>query len=266
LARQIGDAWIVWGALHALALAALALGDLTTARALPGESQSLPAAPNMLLGMQIIRGLVALEDGEHTAAREHLMEALALAVSSADPLATAQVVEYVAHLASCVAQSDVALRLAAAAEAARDTLDVAASRLIECLPHLPLLRELRERWLLPLRSTVDVENARKWWAEGRALSLDEAVELAKIEPKGNPSPALPRAVSYAGAPLTPRQLEVAVLVGQGLTNRQIAERLVVTERGAAAHVERILDKLGVGTRAQIAAWAAEQGLLTTRAD
>jgi DNA-binding CsgD family transcriptional regulator len=41
---------------------------------------------------------------------------------------------------------------------------------------------------------------------------------------------------------------------------------VVTERAAAAHVERILDKLGVGTRAQIAAWAAEQGLLTTRAD
>ncbi len=143
---------------------------------------------------------------------------------------------------------------------------MAASRLVECLPHLPLLRELRERWLLPLRKTVGIENARQWWAEGRALSLNEAVELAKVEPKENPSPAVPRAVSYAGAPLTPRQLEVAVLVAQGLTNRQIAERLVVTERAAAAHVEHILNRLGVGSRTQIAVWTSERGLLAKRPD
>jgi DNA-binding NarL/FixJ family response regulator len=57
-----------------------------------------------------------------------------------------------------------------------------------------------------------------------------------------------------------------VLVAQGLTNRQIAERLVVTQAAAAKHVEHILNKLGVGTRAQIAAWAAERGLVTTRSD
>ena len=68
----------------------------------------------------------------------------------------------------------------------------------------------------------------------------------------------------AGSPLTPRQQEVAVLVGQGLTNRQIAERLLVSERAAAAHVEHILDKLAVGSRAQIAVWASERGLLAPR--
>jgi non-specific serine/threonine protein kinase len=59
-------------------------------------------------------------------------------------------------------------------------------------------------------------------------------------------------------------LEVAVLVAQGLTNRQIAERLVVTERAAAAHVEHILNKLGVGSRTQIAVWISERGLLAER--
>jgi non-specific serine/threonine protein kinase len=211
----------------------------------------------MRLGMLIIRGLVALEGGEHAAARAHLLEALALAVSSEDPLATAQVIEYVAALASCVGQAAVALRLAAAAEAARETLDVAASRLIESLPHLPLLHALRERWLPLLRQRVGTENARHWWAEGRALSLGQAVALAAAWP-------VPPAATVGR--LTPRQHEVAVLVAQGLTNRQIAERLVVSERAAAAHVENILNKLGVSSRTQIAVWAAEHGLLAQRVD
>jgi DNA-binding NarL/FixJ family response regulator len=66
--------------------------------------------------------------------------------------------------------------------------------------------------------------------------------------------------------LTPRQKEVAILVGQGLTNRQIAERLVVSERAAAAHVENILNKLGVGSRTQIAVWASERKLLAKTVD
>src|SRR5439155_6983628 len=103
-----------------------------------------------------------------------------------------------------------------------------------------------------------------WWAEGRALSLNEAVALAEIELKETSSSSAPRTVSDTGAPLTPRQLEVAVLVAHGLTNRQIANRLVVSERAAAAHIEQILNKLGVDSRTQIAVWASERGLLTTR--
>jgi non-specific serine/threonine protein kinase len=267
MARQIGDAWLIWGGLHALALAAVAEHDLSTARALAQESLRLPAAPNMLLGMHIVHGLVALEGKEYVGAREQLLEALSLAVSSEDPLATAQVVEYMAHLASCAGQSDVALRLAAAAEAARETLDVSASRLLECLPHLPLLRELREAWLLPLRKAVGIDGARRWWAEGRALSLAEAVTLAESWPLPAAAVSLPaRSAPAVISPLTPRQREVAVLVAQGLTNRQIAERLVVSERAAAAHVENILNKLGVSSRTQIAVWASEHGLLARDVD
>ncbi len=54
--------------------------------------------------------------------------------------------------------------------------------------------------------------------------------------------------------LTRRQKEVADLVSQGLTNRDIAQRLGIDERSAEGHVERIRDRLGVRSRAQIAAW------------
>ena len=58
--------------------------------------------------------------------------------------------------------------------------------------------------------------------------------------------------------LTPRQNEVAALVGEGRTNREIAERLGITERSAEGHVERIRERLGFTSRAQIAAWSASQ--------
>jgi non-specific serine/threonine protein kinase len=57
-------------------------------------------------------------------------------------------------------------------------------------------------------------------------------------------------------PLTPRELEVAALVGRGFTNRRIAEALVIAERTAETHARNIREKLGLSTRAQIAAWAA----------
>ena len=54
--------------------------------------------------------------------------------------------------------------------------------------------------------------------------------------------------------LSPREDEVAKLVAEGLTNRQIAERLVISERTAQNHVQHILTKLGFTTRRQIGAW------------
>jgi DNA-binding CsgD family transcriptional regulator len=55
-------------------------------------------------------------------------------------------------------------------------------------------------------------------------------------------------------PLSSREAEVASLVAEGLTNRQIGERLVISERTAQNHVQHILTKLGFTTRSQIATW------------
>ena len=60
--------------------------------------------------------------------------------------------------------------------------------------------------------------------------------------------------------LTEREREIAALVAAGLSNNQIAENLVLSRRTVEAHVANIMSKLGLRTRAQIAAWAVEKGL------
>jgi DNA-binding CsgD family transcriptional regulator len=69
----------------------------------------------------------------------------------------------------------------------------------------------------------------------------------------------------AGSRLTGRELEVAELVAEGLTNQAIARRLSVAPRTAEAHVENIRRKLQVRSRAQIAAWVTEHRLRTGEA-
>jgi DNA-binding NarL/FixJ family response regulator len=64
----------------------------------------------------------------------------------------------------------------------------------------------------------------------------------------------------AVALLSRREHEVASMVAEGCTNREIAERLVISERTAENHVQRILNRLGFRSRTQIAAWAIQNGL------
>ena len=75
-------------------------------------------------------------------------------------------------------------------------------------------------------------------------------------------PALAAGGASAAGRLTTRETEIAVLVGQGMTNREIAARLVISERTVDNHVHNILDALDMRHRSQIAAWCAERGLLS----
>jgi DNA-binding CsgD family transcriptional regulator len=75
--------------------------------------------------------------------------------------------------------------------------------------------------------------------------------------KGRQAAPLPEPAD-AGSALTRREREVAGLVAQGMTNKQIANALVIAPRTAEGHVEHILIKLGFTSRAQIAAWYTEQ--------
>jgi DNA-binding CsgD family transcriptional regulator len=67
------------------------------------------------------------------------------------------------------------------------------------------------------------------------------------------------AARVVGGELTAREREVAALVAEGLTNGQLAERLFISPKTAAVHVSNILAKLGLSTRAEIAAWAVRHG-------
>jgi DNA-binding NarL/FixJ family response regulator len=77
-----------------------------------------------------------------------------------------------------------------------------------------------------------------------------------------PAPVLTsrRAAMKEFSGLTGREREVAVLIAQGKSNREIAETLVVTVRTVEAHITRILDKLGFKSRTEIATWAVTKGL------
>jgi DNA-binding NarL/FixJ family response regulator len=92
-------------------------------------------------------------------------------------------------------------------------------------------------------------------ARGETL-LDPRVAGEVIEELRSPHGA----AAGRGSGLTAREEEVLALIAEGLTNREIAERLVISEHTARNHVANILDKLGLSRRAEAAAYAARRGL------
>jgi non-specific serine/threonine protein kinase len=84
------------------------------------------------------------------------------------------------------------------------------------------------------------------YTEGTRLDRGAAVRLALGDTPAGPT----------GGALTPRQQQVALLVADGLTDREIAARLYISTRTAESHVEQILARLGFRSRAQVAGWVA----------
>jgi predicted ATPase/DNA-binding CsgD family transcriptional regulator len=93
------------------------------------------------------------------------------------------------------------------------------------------------------------------YARGRAMTMGDGVVFA-VEDKPAPEPALP-VKSAPDTDLTPRQLEIAGLIAEDLTNRQIADRLFLSERTVETHITNMLNKLGLNSRVQLSRWIAE---------
>ncbi|WP_308166643.1 protein kinase domain-containing protein [Nocardia albiluteola] len=85
---------------------------------------------------------------------------------------------------------------------------------------------------------------------GQAMRMSAAIAYALGEQ--------PTDSAHAVAKLTKRERQVASLVAQGLSNKQIAAKLVISQRTAEGHIEHILTKLGFTSRAQIAAWVVDE--------
>jgi predicted ATPase/DNA-binding CsgD family transcriptional regulator len=176
-------------------------------------------------------GKVETQRGELAAAREHLAEALSLARRMGNRRRLAYTLSALASLASAEGDSERAVRLDAIASAA--VAEIGAN---------PPAQRPSPRRIVPVARTPSAAS----------MTLDEAVDetLAWLA-----EPARPASVT-----LTRREHDVVALLARGLTNRQIAEALVVTEGTAENYVQRVLSKLGFSNRAQIAVWAVEQGL------
>jgi DNA-binding NarL/FixJ family response regulator len=98
--------------------------------------------------------------------------------------------------------------------------------------------------------------------------VHELAQIAALEEQLAPAPR--RAATGVAAPrprdgLTPRELEVLALVTRGLSNRAIAETLVISEKTAEVHVRNILGKLGFSSRTQAATYAVERGIVARSA-
>ncbi|WP_305093830.1 LuxR C-terminal-related transcriptional regulator [Prescottella sp. R16] len=91
------------------------------------------------------------------------------------------------------------------------------------------------------------------FALGRSLSPGDMIARALGEQQGEPEPQQ----EPGETALTAREQEVADLVAQGLTNKVIAEKLVISQRTVEGHVEHIRDKLGFSSRTQIATWVLQ---------
>lgn len=122
-----------------------------------------------------------------------------------------------------------------------------------------------------LRERLGVPAFEVAWSEGSRMLLGRVVttghefarslqagETAHDATDGRSAPAAP---PTSRAPLSPREREVAALVADGLSNRQIATALVIGERTVQSHVASILARLELRNRAQIAAWALQHGLV-----
>jgi len=126
-------------------------------------------------------------------------------------------------------------------------------------PRWPDLPNYHEQVLARTRQALGEDRFQAGFDEGLALPLDAALandhgaSPAAVRP--DPSTDKPSAPDPATAgplaALTPREREVAHLVADGLANKQIADRLVVSPRTAEGHVQRIMIKLGCTTRTQI---------------
>jgi non-specific serine/threonine protein kinase len=117
-----------------------------------------------------------------------------------------------------------------------------------------------EKYLATARAGLGETAFDAAFSEGQAMSPEQAIEYALSAQDASPREAVPERPRAAppSDPLTRRQREVAVLIGQGLTNGEIADALTISKYTVANHVATILRKLNLPSRSQIAVWVTER--------
>jgi len=193
-------------------------------------------------GLAAAMWLLADHDGAATVASA----ALSTMRHLDDPIGVALCLDTLAWIAAAQRQALRALTLLGAVDSAWSALQMA-------LPDM--LREQHDAALGAARAAMSDSVYRAATAKGATMSQAEAIAYALGE---SPRPTSRSAVRPGeNRPrLTRREQDVAVLVARGLSNGQIAATLVISVRTVETHVQHIMDKLDVSTRAQIAAWSA----------
>jgi DNA-binding CsgD family transcriptional regulator len=206
-------------------------------------------------------GWIAVASGDFDQAQESLAEALRLNQAGGQRLGIARGLEAFAALAAARQQPERAARLAGAA-----------CQLRESLGHGTGIGPRIEEVLEFARGRLGASAAAALFAEGREMTAEDAVGFALGPDQDQPVPGPLAAAEPAwtdparlgggahrghgqSTPLTPREHEIVTLIARGLSNREIADELVISPATAARHVANILAKLGYSSRTQVASWA-----------
>ncbi|HEX4815541.1 MAG TPA: LuxR C-terminal-related transcriptional regulator [Nonomuraea sp.] len=246
-ARAHGHRWIMARTSCQLGAVAEARGDLVTARS--QYEMTVPWYRELGNDADLARclarvGRVAARLREFGAAREGLAAGLALSRETGQRQGMARCLVGLSVLAECEGDLESAVLAAAAASALREAIgQQSATHRIEEL-------------LVRARAKLGEGRTAALWSRGRVMSPDDAVH--HVLEGERPAPATPPATPRARRSLlTVREHEIANLLTRGLSNRAIAEELVISPATVARHIANIMEKLGYTSRAQIAVWAAE---------
>jgi non-specific serine/threonine protein kinase len=238
-----------------LGLVAMQSGEPGTARALLeaslADSEEL-GGPWWAAQTLVSLAEVAIGEGNLDLACEHIAEALRTTHMLADQRETAHALEVCALLAVAQRNPTDGLRLVGAARAIRRTHRLE-------LP--PIERDALARCVTQAKRLLGSSATVEALAYGETLSVEAAMSSALCVAEARPTTGVH---PNSNGILTKREQEVAALVARGLTNPQIADVLIIGERTAQTHVANILNKLGLSSRAQIAAWVAERGAVASR--
>jgi len=190
-------------------------------------------------------GWVALRQRDFRRMRELLCESLSIRTEISDKGGIAWCLEKLAEAKREESRFEEAAKILGCAEALRAPV----GSVIDLADQPEYLRIIST-----LQVALGMEAFTALWAEGKTRPLDEVIESALSEPESIPT----EKEKFDG--LTAREREVAVLIAQGKSNREIAEAMIVGVKTVETYVTRILNKLGFDSRVQIATWAVQKGL------
>ena len=247
--RRLGDTEGVTWALINLGSAALYGGEPGRAEPLLEEGLSTARQAGYREGVAWCLGQLgaaARRYGDHAGAEGLLREALGVHRELGDRWRVASAIENLAGTAQARGLPERAARLFGAAETLREQLSA---------PTPPAERADRDDGLRAARAALDERRFEGALAAGRAMGLEEAISLAMHEA---PDPAGASPMSHG---LSAREVEVLGLVAEGLTNAEVAARLVLSPRTVGHHLRTIYRKLRVPSRTAAAKAALERGLI-----